>query len=72
VETGGEKVKTRAYDFTLPYKIAEWERKVLIQSQFYAGASGHCSSSRDIFESPGGYSGSNLGEILQTLERIPP
>ncbi len=40
---GGEKVKTRAYDFALPYKISPWGRKVLIQSQYYAGDSGSVS-----------------------------
>jgi hypothetical protein len=44
VDTGaGEKVKTRAYDFALPYKVPSWGRKVLIQSQYYAGDSGSVS-----------------------------
>jgi hypothetical protein len=43
VEQGGQKVKTRAYDFALPYKVPGWDRKVLIQSQYYAGDSGSVS-----------------------------
>lgn len=43
VRQGGKKVKTRAYDFALPYKVDGWGRKVLIQSQYYAGDSGSVS-----------------------------
>ncbi len=43
VQLRKKKVKTRAYDFALPYKVAGWEHKVLIQSQFYAGDSGSVS-----------------------------
>jgi len=43
VDRGGEKVKTRAYDFALPYRIPGWKPKVLIQSQYYAGDSGSVS-----------------------------
>jgi hypothetical protein len=34
VVQGGQKVKTRAYDFALPYKVPGCQRKILIQSQF--------------------------------------
>ncbi|MEX0724984.1 MAG: hypothetical protein WD065_01860 [Planctomycetaceae bacterium] len=37
------KVKTRAYDFILPYAVDGWKPKLLIQSQFYAGDSGSVS-----------------------------
>ena len=37
------KQKTRAYDFILPFKREGWERKIFIQSQFYAGDSGSVS-----------------------------
>ncbi|AHK17748.1 hypothetical protein [Thalassolituus oleivorans] len=45
VENGKRKKKTRAYDFILPYRIANWEPKpkLFIQSQFYAGDSGSVS-----------------------------
>jgi hypothetical protein len=36
-------VKTRAYDFVLPYKTSGWTQQVFIQSQFYAGDSGSVS-----------------------------
>ena len=40
-------VKTRAYDFILPYKAVGWDQRkdgiILIQSQFYAGDSGSVS-----------------------------
>lgn len=39
----GPKLKTRAYDFVLPYKSWEEGSKLLIQSQFYAGDSGSVS-----------------------------
>ncbi len=35
--------KTRAYDFILPYNIKNWESKIFIQAQFYAGDSGSVS-----------------------------
>ena len=35
--------KTRAYDFVLPFKVADWQSKIFIQSQFYAGDSGSVS-----------------------------
>jgi hypothetical protein len=37
------KVKTRAYDFILPYQVSGWKPRVFIQSQFYAGDSGSVS-----------------------------
>jgi len=41
------KRKTRAYDFILPYKTSgwasEWNKRIFIQSQFYAGDSGSVS-----------------------------
>ncbi len=37
------KVKTRAYDFILPYRTAGWTPKIFIQAQFYAGDSGSVS-----------------------------
>lgn len=37
------KIKTRAYDFILPFKVNGWKPKVFIQSQFYAGDSGSVS-----------------------------
>lgn len=43
VVQGGQKVKTRAYDFALPYKVQDRRRQVLIQSQYYAGDSGSVS-----------------------------
>lgn len=44
-EAGGERVrvKTRAYDFILPYHVRGWRPKVFVQSQFYAGDSGSVS-----------------------------
>jgi hypothetical protein len=44
-EPGGSRVrvKTRAYDFILPFQIRGWKPKVFIQSQFYAGDSGSVS-----------------------------
>jgi hypothetical protein len=44
-EPGGRlvRVKTRAYDFILPYHVPGWQPKVFIQSQFYAGDSGSVS-----------------------------
>jgi hypothetical protein len=38
-----KKAKTRAYDFVLPYKTPGAHRRILIQSQFYAGDSGSVS-----------------------------
>jgi hypothetical protein len=37
------RVKTRAYDFILPFKVGGWKPKVFVQSQFYAGDSGSVS-----------------------------
>lgn len=37
------RVKTRAYDFILPYHVAGWQPQLFIQSQFYAGDSGSVS-----------------------------
>ena len=37
------KEKTRAFDFVLPHKVANWKRRLFIQSQFYAGDSGSVS-----------------------------
>ena len=37
------KKKTRAYDFVLPYKTPGDHRRVVVQSQFYAGDSGSVS-----------------------------
>lgn len=42
-EDGKNKIKTRAYDFVLPYKREPWTYKIFIQSQFYAGDSGSVS-----------------------------
>jgi hypothetical protein len=42
-EKGKQKLKTRAYDFVLPYKVPQWEPKIFIQCQFYAGDSGSVS-----------------------------
>jgi len=43
----GRDQKTRAYDFVLPYKtpgwFPEWQHRIMIQSQFYAGDSGSVS-----------------------------
>ncbi len=41
-EKSTKKIKTRAYDFVLPYKL-ELKKKLLIQCQFYAGDSGSVS-----------------------------
>lgn len=35
--------KTRAYDFVLPYKAADWQQRLFVQCQFYAGDSGSVS-----------------------------
>ena len=40
---GGGDGKTRAYDFVLPYKVADKPPVIFIQSQFYAGDSGSVS-----------------------------
>ena len=37
------RVKTRAYDFILPFNVSGWKPKIFIQSQFYAGDSGSVS-----------------------------
>lgn len=37
------KIKTRAYDFVLPYQTPGWTPRIFIQSQFYAGDSGSVS-----------------------------
>lgn len=37
------RVKTRAFDFVLPFKTAGWDSVVYVQSQFYAGDSGSVS-----------------------------
>ncbi|WP_420581604.1 hypothetical protein [Reichenbachiella sp.] len=42
-EGTGKKVKTRAYDFVLPYKVESWDNRIFIQCQFYAGDSGSVS-----------------------------
>lgn len=42
-ERSGGRVKTRAYDFVLPFQTPGWERRLYIQSQFYAGDSGSVS-----------------------------
>ena len=42
-EGKGKRQKTRAYDFTLPFAVPKWERRVFIQCQFYAGDSGSVS-----------------------------
>jgi hypothetical protein len=39
----GGRVKTRAYDFVLPFQTPDWSQHVYIQSQFYAGDSGSVS-----------------------------
>lgn len=36
-------IKTRAYDFILPYRTNGWEQRIFIQCQFYAGDSGSVS-----------------------------
>ncbi len=46
-EGQGQDEKTRAYDFILPYRTpgwaAPWQRRIMMQSQFYAGDSGSVS-----------------------------
>jgi hypothetical protein len=46
-EGQGKKEKTRAYDFVLPYRTPgwapEWNKRIMMQSQFYAGDSGSVS-----------------------------
>ena len=42
-DEAGRKEKTRSYDFALPYKVDGWGRRILIQSQYYAGDSGSVS-----------------------------
>lgn len=42
-ETSDRKTKTRAFDFVLPYNVPEWENRIFIQCQFYAGDSGSVS-----------------------------
>ncbi len=39
---GGRK-KTRAYDFVLPFNTPQWEQRIFVQCQFYAGDSGSVS-----------------------------
>ncbi|KPG98951.1 hypothetical protein AEQ67_12315 [Pseudomonas sp. RIT-PI-q] len=43
IEAGEVKKKTRAYDFVLPFEREGWQKKIFIQSQFYAGDSGSVS-----------------------------
>lgn len=43
IEETKVKVKTRAFDFILPYQVNGWQPRVFIQSQFYAGDSGSVS-----------------------------
>lgn len=43
VEGTGKRQKTRAYDFTLPYCVSGWEKRLFVQCQFYAGDSGSVS-----------------------------
>jgi hypothetical protein len=44
---GGKDEKTRAYDFVIPYRTANWpdpwHSRIMVQSQFYAGDSGSVS-----------------------------
>ncbi len=42
-ETPKIRKKTRAYDFTLPFRTPGWKPKIFIQCQFYAGDSGSVS-----------------------------
>lgn len=46
-EGQGKDEKTRAYDFVLPYRtpgwFPEWQNRIMMQSQFYAGDSGSVS-----------------------------
>lgn len=37
------KIKTRAYDFVLPFRTPSWHPMIFVQSQFYAGDSGSVS-----------------------------
>jgi hypothetical protein len=41
--TRKKKIKTRAYDFVLPFRTPGWKHRVFIQSQYYAGDSGSVS-----------------------------
>lgn len=43
IEEDQVKKKTRAYDFVLPFEREGWQKKIFIQSQFYAGDSGSVS-----------------------------
>lgn len=47
-----EDVKTRTSDFVLPYKtpgwFPEWQKRIMMQSQFYAGDSGSVSPKRNV------------------------
>ena len=43
VEGTGKRQKTRAYDFTLPFSVVGWEKRLFVQCQFYAGDSGSVS-----------------------------
>ena len=43
VEKAKKKVKTRAYDFVLPFAVKDWDNRIFIQCQFYAGDSGSVS-----------------------------
>ena len=43
IEKTNKKVKTRAYDFILPFAVKGWNNKIFIQCQFYAGDSGSVS-----------------------------
>ncbi|HJT59330.1 MAG TPA: hypothetical protein VJ761_22675 [Ktedonobacteraceae bacterium] len=42
-QTPKTRKKTRAYDFTLPFRTPGWKPKIFIQCQFYAGDSGSVS-----------------------------
>jgi hypothetical protein len=42
-QTKKRKVKTRAYDFVLPFKTPGWGHRLFVQSQYYAGDSGSVS-----------------------------
>lgn len=42
IVSGGRK-KTRAYDFVLPFNTPNWEQRIFVQCQFYAGDSGSVS-----------------------------
>jgi hypothetical protein len=43
VKRGTKKVKTRAYDFVLPFKTPGWKHRIFVQAQYYAGDSGSVS-----------------------------